>query len=240
MRISECYSNSPELQICYHGGQDTTEHRVGLYKFDPHSYGHIYDQIFTPLENSSISLLEIGISGGWSVRLWDKYFRNPSARIYAIDAFTKLMNEKVTDKVHAGAREEFQHKIQIQRARMRYDMHLEVTKSCSGRVRCLDMDAYSRQTVSVFSDESLDIILDDGSHRTEDKLFFVQHYWKKVKPGGWLIVEDYHRSYDEEVLAAAKEYHTSKFIEYASFVNDGVLFPNPVQEGLLCLQKPKH
>jgi hypothetical protein len=36
----------------------------------------------------------------------------------------------------------------------------------------------------------LDVCVDDGSHRIEDQIKFVELYWPKIERGGWLVVED--------------------------------------------------
>ena len=43
-----------------------------------HSYERLYALYFTPLRNRPISLLELGVKEGDSLRLWCKYFRAPS------------------------------------------------------------------------------------------------------------------------------------------------------------------
>ena len=52
-------------------------------KFTAHKYGTIYDDIFMPLKDLPIKILEIGVAGGESIRLWHSYF--PKAEITGID-----------------------------------------------------------------------------------------------------------------------------------------------------------
>lgn len=56
--------------------------KYGTDKVD-HNYLPIYDKLFTPLRNEIISLLEIGIYKGASLRMWADYFHN--GYIYGID-----------------------------------------------------------------------------------------------------------------------------------------------------------
>lgn len=51
-----------------------------------HGYAPHYDRIFTPLRNLPIKLLEIGVSGGESIRTWLEYF--PDGIIYGVDIVT--------------------------------------------------------------------------------------------------------------------------------------------------------
>lgn len=46
-------------------------------------YTHLYERYLSPLRNKSITLLEIGVQSGASLRMWEEYF--PNARIVGID-----------------------------------------------------------------------------------------------------------------------------------------------------------
>lgn len=48
-----------------------------------HDYMPAYDRFFSPLKNEPLTILEIGVSGGSSLRTWRDYF--PNAKIYGID-----------------------------------------------------------------------------------------------------------------------------------------------------------
>ena len=39
-----------------------------------HSYTYFYDKLFTPLRNKPILMLEIGVCGGFSLKMWHEYF----------------------------------------------------------------------------------------------------------------------------------------------------------------------
>ena len=51
-------------------------------------------------------------------------------------------------------------------------------------------NAYDEKFIEKFKDNSFDIIIDDGPHTYDSMIFFVQHYLKKVKSGGILVLED--------------------------------------------------
>lgn len=51
-------------------------------------------------------------------------------------------------------------------------------------------DAYQKYFVNSFNDEQFDIVIDDGPHTYESMVFFLENYLRKVKPGGYLILED--------------------------------------------------
>lgn len=48
-----------------------------------HSYTYYYDKLFTPLRDESLLILEIGVCGGGSLKMWYEYF--PNATIIALD-----------------------------------------------------------------------------------------------------------------------------------------------------------
>lgn len=50
---------------------------------DVHFYTRHYEKYFEPLRNKPIKLLEIGIQGGKSLKLWEEYF--PNATIVGLD-----------------------------------------------------------------------------------------------------------------------------------------------------------
>ena len=57
--------------------------RTGTDKCTHHQYHFCYEAHFEMFREAPISLLEIGVSSGASLRLWEEYF--PSARIFGID-----------------------------------------------------------------------------------------------------------------------------------------------------------
>lgn len=47
----------------------------------------------------------------------------------------------------------------------------------------------------LFSDNYFDIIIDDGSHMTHHQLMSLEYLWRKLKHGGYYIMEDLHTSF---------------------------------------------
>lgn len=226
MKISEYVERNPELKECRWRDSVWYQHACGMMKFGPHGYSHIYDHILTPLRESNMTFVEIGISGGWSLMLWDRYFVNPETQILGIDPLHSR------PKAHVNTAE-------LHKANLRVEMFEDVRKEYSGRVKPMLVDAYSESTVSGFMNESVDVLIDDGSHHPKDKLFVVENYWRKIKQGGWLIIEDYHAHTDAEVLSAIQsKSDTSSVIVYSGFA-EGRVFHGPTPEGLLCIRKAR-
>jgi SAM-dependent methyltransferase len=58
------------------------------------------------------------------------------------------------------------------------------------RVNARYGDAYTKSFPDSLEDDKFDIIIDDGPHTYESQVFFLQNYLTKVKPGGYLVLED--------------------------------------------------
>lgn len=119
-----------------------------------------YGKEFEDKRDSFISILEIGVFTGGSLALFSEWM--PNATIVGIDV------------------EEFSKEC-IQKNVWGID-----TKN----ITVYTKDAYNRETVSMFDDNSLDYIVEDGSHVIGDVLFVVKHWLDKIKKGGKLIIED--------------------------------------------------
>ena len=65
-----------------------------------------------------------------------------------------------------------------------------VDLSGEDRITAYYSDAYTKTMSNSFEDNKFDIIIDDGPHTYESMVFFLQNYLSKVKPGGYLVVED--------------------------------------------------
>lgn len=54
-------------------------------------------------------------------------------------------------------------------------------------------DAYLHQTAAHFQDNSIDYLIDDGNHTVENQLRCIELYFRKIRPGGKIIIEDVQR-----------------------------------------------
>jgi len=57
------------------------------------------------------------------------------------------------------------------------------------RTKCFYTDI-RKIDFNFFEDNSFTIAIDDGSHKIQDQLFFIEHFYPKIKKGGMLIIED--------------------------------------------------
>src|SRR5688572_32539639 len=54
-----------------------------------HSYLHYYHELLSPLRHLPITLLEIGVDGGESIKMWSEFFTHPNSIIYGCDIHDK-------------------------------------------------------------------------------------------------------------------------------------------------------
>ena len=78
-------------------GSVSTSH--GTDKNTTHSYGPIYESIFSPIKNTAKSILEIGFDSGKGLQVFSEYFTN--ATIYGIDIKDNCLQDvKTISNIH--------------------------------------------------------------------------------------------------------------------------------------------
>lgn len=121
-----------------------------------------YDDEFTPKKLDNITIVEIGVWNGGSVDLFGKWFEN--GKIIGIDNFSQVSYDMV-DSV----------KLRIKNI---------------NNAELIIGDGYHDDIVNQFKDESIDYLIDDGSHIIENQIDCVKKYYSKIKKGGKIIIED--------------------------------------------------
>lgn len=71
----------------------------------------------------------------------------------------------------------------------------EIASMCDARVCDQSCDAQLLELAATIETESIDVIIDDGSHRPDDQMKTLRCLWKCLKPGGLYFVEDLHVSH---------------------------------------------
>jgi hypothetical protein len=64
-----------------------------------HQYIHVYEALFEPIRNTVTNVLELGIWGGESLRMWRDYFSN--AQVYGMDIFDNCNGMALEDRITA-------------------------------------------------------------------------------------------------------------------------------------------
>lgn len=128
------------------------------------SYLEFYDELFTPLRDAPLRILEIGIQNGGSLEIWAKYFPNAKCIVGC-------------DIANEAARLEFKDR----------------------RISVVVGDANLSNTVAKIESLSpeYDLIIDDGSHRSDDIVRSFSIYFHKLAENGLYIAEDLHCAYWE-------------------------------------------
>jgi trans-aconitate methyltransferase len=58
------------------------------------------------------------------------------------------------------------------------------------RVRFIQADAYTSECAKTFETDMFDVIIDDGPHSLESHYTILDLYYRCLKPGGYMIIED--------------------------------------------------
>jgi len=139
------------------------------------SYCAKYDQIFEPIREEELVVLEIGVHQGSSLLMWGEYF--PNSKIYGLDDFHRgsttintghnpkaCSYDRVVDRVSSNA-------------------NITVIQGCQSELSTL-------RTVVEKIGEDIDIIIDDGAHWPDFIDISLGQLFSKLKPGGYYIIED--------------------------------------------------
>ena len=59
-----------------------------------HSYTYFYDSLFSPIRNEELLILEIGICGGGSLKMWEEYFSKATIIGLDINDESELSNDR--------------------------------------------------------------------------------------------------------------------------------------------------
>lgn len=133
-----------------------------------HPYTLFYDSLFKSKRNEVLTIGELGILDGASLRMWRDYF--PNASLYGFeyntDLIKKFMDNDTNERVTLTT--------------------IDVTNK--------DSIIQSFRNIGV----QYDIIIEDTTHQFEDQIRVIENMYSYVKPGGVLIIEDIFKSYNEE------------------------------------------
>lgn len=128
-----------------------------------HRYTSIYNEKFRYIKNDVKKVLEIGIEGGCSLKMWGKYF--PNARICGIDI---LDIELVLSRIRTDGTEIPRDNIIIG----------DIT------------DVRTIEKIKRNVGNNIDIIIDDGSHLSKEQIFAFNELFLLLKDKGYYIIED--------------------------------------------------
>lgn len=129
-------------------------------KFNLGYVDEFYQKHFEQRQETTKSVLEIGIYGGESILLWQDYFYN--AKIYGTDI------------------EKRPKRVEFENPSDRLVLLDEVDAYNKSFV----------ESLRKMQPEGFDIIIDDGPHTLDSMVFYVMNYLPLVKKGGVFVLED--------------------------------------------------
>lgn len=141
----------------------------------PHGYMPIYEKFFSEYRHQHITLVEIGVAEGASIKTWAEYFTR--ANIIGIDASPPLPYVIIGDPKKDN---------------------LDVRA-----IKMFECDTKDEQLFSECCDNISrwfgwpSIIIDDASHIAGEQLAAFKKLWPILKPGGWYVIEDLFALYDQ-------------------------------------------
>jgi len=125
-----------------------------------HLYTPIYNEYFKEFQDKAIQFLEIGVQKGKSIKMWLDYFSN--ATIYGMDCDLSIVQQ-----IH----EELVEK--------KFSLFIGDQSNQEDLQRIVDS-----------CPTNFDIILDDGSHYSEDQQISLAFLFKTLKSKGLYLIED--------------------------------------------------
>ncbi len=134
----------------------------GTDKGPKHRYTPIYTKYFSASKDKHITLLEIGVNSGASIKMWLEYF--PAAHIVGFD---------LNNPSHYGSKKNWRF------------------LNSHGRFTFYQGDQSSTESISqVLKHAPFDYVIDDGSHISEHHQICLACLFPGLKPGGIYIIED--------------------------------------------------
>jgi hypothetical protein len=148
-------------------------------------YFEIYDKHFNKFIGKSPIILEIGVSRGGSLDMWNYYFDN-KCTIYAVD-------------IDPGCKS----------LEAEYPGNVNIVIGDQGSPQFWDTFLNNNNTLM------FDIIIDDGGHLMNQQILSYEKLYSRVNNGGVYLCEDTHTSYWSEYGGGYLKSNPPTFIEYS-------------------------
>jgi hypothetical protein len=135
-----------------------------------HKYiSNYYAAEFCDKREEELIVVEIGVRGGFDLAMFADWFHK--SEVFGIDIKESFKNSKNNiPESEWGS----------------YDLSIEELNNC----HFILGNGYDDKIVNFFGDETIDYLIDDGSHVLNDQLKCIEKYFNKIKKGGKIIIED--------------------------------------------------
>ena len=149
-------------------GLNISQNLLGTDKGDHKSYIDLfYEYHFAHFRHKNISLLEIGVRHGASLRLWSRYFEDAEL-LMGIDNGSDMT--------------------------ITQDLPVQTNWTKGSNIKFIIADAYTVKSAKKTKGK-FDIIIDDGPHYLWSQIKFIELYSSKLKHGGIIVIEDLLKGY---------------------------------------------
>lgn len=139
--------------------------KASIHPVKGHDYARHYDRVLGHLRGEQVKILEVGVGGGESIRMWLEGF--PRAHVYGCDIVSNT-NELNTHYPSGTPN-----------PNPRYDF-LQGDQGSPTHWACY----------LAFSKGDFNIVIEDGSHMAKDFQVTFDCLWPHVVPGGFFCIED--------------------------------------------------
>ena len=148
----------------------------GCTYFNSHCYTKIYDSYFQKLKNKNrkVYILEIGVQAGYDLLMINDYFKG-NCEIYGFDIDLSNLAIELTDNIH-------------------------VFELNAANISDLNEFYINNKIFATYNIPQFDIIIDDGSHWSQDILTSLSFFYNKLSRDGIYIIEDLHAESAKEAL----------------------------------------
>jgi 8-demethyl-8-(2-methoxy-alpha-L-rhamnosyl)tetracenomycin-C 3'-O-methyltransferase len=89
-----------DIAVKFRTDKASTPYTKDVYAYPSHTghnYTAVYDRMFTPLRDEPVTLLELGVFTGASMRMWAEYFPDPNAKFVGVDIDLSLLGGTISD-----------------------------------------------------------------------------------------------------------------------------------------------
>ena len=198
------------------------------YGTDKHQHGYtkLYYEVMKDKRYEDISIFEIGIYMGNSIKLWHEFFQK--GRIYGIDNGRIVPNTSI----EPGYSNE---NPSVDDSRLQVEGEVVVNYNFNwlenNRIKCAVADQRSIEQIAkafeYFGCNQFDFIIDDGQHYQEHQQKSLAMMFKNVKSGGFYIIEDV-VNYEDMLTGSfwgqkRKDFTDATDLVFMNFLETGIL-----------------
>ena len=179
-------SSKCATDLCFYGQHFNADKSPFNKAGHRHPYTPVYAMLMSQYKATPVRFVEIGVAGGASVNMWNKYFEQ--GKFYFFDRDQNFLDHSA------------------QRVDPSNNTFALMDVRSSDSIRC----ALSA------TGGSLDILLDDSSHNPDDQTLIIHEALPFLRSGGMIIIEDVNRDEPEETYFKYLQdiFHEFSFVSF--------------------------